>query len=101
MKKIATVLFLAIMITGCSSYITEETKIYTVEQYAVHDIGIEVWVKDAPADGYFFEYDSGTIYLCDEDKSRIIEIYTVVDNMRYLKCRYLYLAKEDYNSEKM
>ena len=98
MKKIIILcIAAAVLLSGCSYYTTEETELYPVEKYVMHDIGIEVWANnEGETEGYFFEYDANKIHPCDEETSRVVAIYGVSQGNRWPRRQYLYLSKEDF-----
>ena len=98
MKKIIILcIAAAVLLSACTCYITEETELYPVEKYVMHDTGIEVWADhEGNTEGYFFEYDDNVIHPCEEETSRVVAIFGASQGNRWLRRKYLYLSKEDF-----
>lgn len=99
MKRIIIICIVAaVLLSGCI-YSTEETELYPVEKYVLHDAGIEVWANnEGETEGYFFEYGASSIYPCEEETSRVVAIYSVLAGDRWMSECYLYLSKEDFKN---
>ena len=84
---------------SCVVYPTEETEIYNVDQYKVHDTGVEVWANNQSGDyGFFFTEKD---IFSTQETSRVILIRNAYDNAfsrSYgdVKGCYLYLNEEEF-----
>lgn len=100
MRKILILLIsiVCINITACNIYTHEITILYFVEDYKIHEAGVEIWAESETGEdiGIFIEHEN--IYCCDEDVSRVVCLYNKYsdDPKIYLKNQYLYFNKEDY-----
>ena len=76
-----------------TSYETEITKLYFINKYEIHDIGVELWAESESGEelGIFVEHPN--VYHCDEEVSRIIALYDQYGNPKEY---YLYFNKEDF-----
>lgn len=107
MKKIlfSIILIICFCVTGCSSirYITSISKIYYVEKYEIHDIGVEIWgiSEEGEPKGFFVQDEC--IYQGYDLSSRVITKCNVYSNTSWKKQTYeeetevyLYLEETDY-----
>ena len=92
-------LFLGFFSLSCIVYPTEETFVYNVDQYKVHDTGVEVWANNQSGDyGFFFTEKD---IFSTQETSRVILVRVAYDNAfsRFygdtLGC-YLYLNEEEF-----
>lgn len=96
MKKLVILLFVILTIAGCN--ITDGyqiTKIYFVEKYKVHDIGVEVWITTETGEdvgGKFIKHEN--IYSCEEKTSRVISLCCQHEQIIYNE--YLYFSEEEF-----
>ena len=96
-KSIIILLFvICLNITACSYYEYEQeiTKLFFVEEYAVHEAGVEVWAKTETEEnvGIFVKHEN--IYPCEEETSRVVALYCQHGNL--LTDEYLYFSEEDF-----
>ena len=96
---LAIFIFLDFFLLSCVVYPTEETEIYNVDQYKVHDTGVEVWANNQSGDyGFFFTEKD---IFSTQETSRVILIRNAYDNAfsrSYgdVKGCYLYLSEEEF-----
>lgn len=94
--------FFAFMITfaltSCNCYVREITKLYFIEEYKIHDNGVEIWAISESKEklGIFVVHEN--IYSCEEDVSRVVCTYNKYSNDDHLypNDQYLYFSEEDF-----
>ena len=96
MRKILIILFVIVCLnmTACTSYENGITKLYFVENYRVHEAGVEIWAKSEAGEnvGVFIEHEN--IYSCEEEVSRVISL--CCSHGQIVFNEYLYFSEEDF-----
>lgn len=83
-----------ICLTSCiSDYDTEITKLYFIDNFKVHEFGVEIWATSESEEriGIFIEHEN--IFSCEEQTSRVVYLYNQHGNIIN---QYLYFSEEDF-----
>ena len=96
-KSIIFLLAICLSFTACNTVCKDEiTKLYFVENYKVHDIGVEVWAKSEVDEGIGLFVEHSNIYSSNEN-SRVVVIHAKYGNFEVDETNtYLYFSEDDY-----
>lgn len=94
-KSIIFLLSICLSFTACNTVCKDEiTKLYFVDNYRVHETGVEIWTVSEAGEniGKFIVHEN--IYSCEEDISRVVSLCCQHGQIIYDE--YLYFSEEDF-----
>lgn len=98
MKRVLFIICALMLLTGCNIDKHEQTRLYPVEEYTIHENGsMTVKTKVEDTSIRYIDFEREDIYFYDGESKIIVESYALGGSIDDdVICRYLYLNVEEY-----